>query len=241
MTSSYNSGMRLHNFFIEQNLKNSKTGEILVADPEKIHQWLRVFRYKAGDKVVLLDGSGFEFECEFKGLSPGGAELQILKVGENVKMPAQELFLFQSLIKNDKLEWVLQKGTELGVSRFMPILADRSEKKSLNIMRAKKIIVEASEQCGRGNLPKFYEVMKLEEAFGQYDAKSVVFHPDAPKFDKRDFISEKRLAVFIGPEGGWSDREMELFRQKNIPIYSFSPLVLRSETAAIAISSLILL
>lgn len=233
--------MRLHNFFVEQKLKDAKGGEILVADPEKIHQWLRVFRFGPGDQVVLLDDSGFEFTCQFTALTPGGASLIILETKENVKTPSQEVFLFQSLIKSDKFEWVLQKGTELGVSRFMPIIADRSEKKSLNLMRAKKIIIEASEQCGRGYLPNFYEAMKLEEAFGQYDAKAVVFHPDAPRFDKHAFISEKHLAVFIGPEGGWSDREMELFKIKSVPVFSFSALVLRSETAAIAISSLILL
>ncbi len=231
--------MRLHNFFIEQKLKDKK--EVLVADPEKIHQWLRVFRFGAGDTIQLLDDSGFEFTAEFKALSPGGATLSILEAKHNTKAPSQEIFLFQSLIKSDKFEWVLQKGTELGVSRFMPILADRSEKKSLNFERAKKIIVEAAEQCGRGELPKFYEVMKLEEAFGQYDARAVVFHPDAPAFDKKEFVNEKHLAVFIGPEGGWSDREMQLFEQKKVPVYSFSPLILRSETAAIAIASLILL
>ncbi|HEY4498943.1 MAG TPA: RsmE family RNA methyltransferase [Candidatus Paceibacterota bacterium] len=233
--------MRLHNFFLEQKLKNVASGEILVADPEKIHQWLRVFRFGPGDRIVLLDDSGFEFESEFVAISPGGATLRILEARENMKMPLQEVFLFQSLIKNDKFEWILQKATELGVSRVMPILADRSEKKNLNLARCKKIVTEAAEQCGRGRLPKFYEVMKLEESFDQYDAKAVVFHPDAPRFDKRDFLNDKRLAVFIGPEGGWSDRELSLFKEKSVSIYSFSSLVLRSETAAIAISSLILL
>ncbi len=233
--------MRLHHFFIEQRLKDATSGEVLVADPERIHQWLRVFRFGPGDKVVLLDDTGLEFEAEFSAITPGAATLQINQVRENTKVPAQEVFLFQSLIKSDKFEWVLQKGTELGVSRFMPILADRSEKKAINFERSKKIIVEASEQCGRGRLPKLYEGMKLEESFGLYDAKSIVFHPDAPRFDKRDFIADKHLAVFIGPEGGWSDREMDLFKNKNVPVFSFSPLILRSETAAIAISSLILL
>jgi len=233
--------MRLHNFFIQQKLKDVREGEILVADPEKIHQWLRVFRFGPGDQIVLLDDSGFEFTCKFIAITPGGATLQMVEARENLKTPTQEVFLFQSLIKSDKFEWVLQKGTELGVSRFMPILADHSEKKNLNIERCKKIITEASEQCGRGRLPHFYEVMKLEEAFGQYDAKAVVFHPDAPRFNKTDFVGERRLAVFIGPEGGWSDREMDLFKNKNVPVYSFGSLVLRSETAALAISSLILL
>ncbi|OHA17923.1 MAG: hypothetical protein A2664_01030 [Candidatus Taylorbacteria bacterium RIFCSPHIGHO2_01_FULL_46_22b] len=233
--------MRLHHFFIEQKLGKQVGQELLIADPEKIHQWLRVFRFNTGDQVVLLDDSGSEFVCEFSGISPGGATLVVRKELESKNQVSQEVFLFQSLIKNDKFEWVLQKGTELGVSRFMPILADRSEKKSLNFPRCKKIVVEASEQCGRPTLPKFYEVMKLEESFGQYDAKSVVFHPDAPRFNKLDFINEQHLAVFIGPEGGWSDREIDLFKQKNVPILSFSNLILRSETAAIAISSLILL
>jgi 16S rRNA (uracil1498-N3)-methyltransferase len=239
--------MRLHNFFLEQRLheldhSKEEVGKVVnVTDPEKIHQWLRVFRFTLGDRVILLDDSGFEFISEFKDLGPGGATLEIVEARENSRKPFQELFLFQSLIKGDHLEWVLEKGTELGVSRFMPILADRSEKKNINFERAKKIIVEASEQCGRGKLPRFYEIMKLDEAFGQYDAKALVFHPGGERFNKHEFIKEKNLAAFIGPEGGWSDREIELFKQKGVPIYSFSDLTLRSETAAIAIASLVLL
>ena len=233
--------MRLHNFFIEQKLKDTKGGEIVIADPEKIHQWLHVFRFSAGDKVVLLDNSGVEFVSQFRELSPLGASLSILEAKKNTNTPSKELILFQSLIKNDKFEWVLQKGTELGVARFTPILADHSEKKNLNLRRCKKIIIEASEQCGRGHLPKLSEVMKFEESFGQCDARAVAFHPDAPHFDKRDFLDEKHLAIFIGPEGGWSEREMSLFTEQNVSVFSFGPLVLRSETAAIALSSLILL
>ena len=216
--------MRLHNFFIEQKLKDTKGGEIVIADPEKIHQWLHVFRFSAGDKVVLLDNSGFEFVSEFRELSPLGASLSILEAKKNTNTPSKELILFQSLIKNDKFEWVLQKGTELGVARFTPILADHSEKKNLNLRRCKKIIIEASEQCGRGHLPKLSEVMKFEESFGQCDARAVAFHPDAPHFDKRDFLDEKHLAIFIGPEGGWSEREMSLFTEKTFPFFRSAPL-----------------
>lgn len=234
-------GRNHHHFFVEQNLQRAPEGQVVITDPELIHQWLRVFRFGVGSEVALLDDSGFEYVSKLTKIDPGEAILHIEKVYENEHVTSQEVFLFQSLIKSDKFEWILQKGTELGVARFMPILADHSEKKSLNFPRCKKIITEASEQCGRPTLPKLYEVMKLEEAFNQYDARAVVFHPDAPRFNKLDFINEKHLAVFIGPEGGWSDREIELFKQKNVPILSFSTLTLRSETAAIAISSLILL
>jgi 16S rRNA (uracil1498-N3)-methyltransferase len=233
--------MKHHHFFVEENLRKAESGIVKISDPEILHQWLRVLKLSPGSEVVLLDDSGFEFISSIETLGPGEAILKIKEVYENKHGSNQEVFLFQSLIKSDKFEWVLQKGTELGVARFMPILADHSEKKSLNFPRCKKILIEASEQCGRATLPKLYEVMKLEEAFGQYDARAVVFHPDAPKFNKLDFINEKNLAIFIGPEGGWSEREIDLFKKKNVPILSFSSLILRSETAAIAISSLILL
>lgn len=232
--------MRLHNFFIEQKIKN-EAGEVLIADPEKTHQWLHVFRFGKGDQVILLDNSGTEYLSEFTALSVAAATLKILSAQQNTNMPPQEVFLFQALIKSDKFEWVLQKGTELGVSRFVPILADRSEKKGINLERSKKIVVEASEQCGRGNLPVLSEAKKLEEALDLCGANTIAFHPDAPRFDKRDFTDKKQLAVFVGPEGGWSDREIGLFKEKKVPVFSFSPLILRSETAAIAISSLMLL
>ena len=149
--------------------------------------------------------------------------------------------LFCSLVKKDNFEWVLEKGTELGVSGFVPILSERSEKKNLNMERGKRIIREASEQSGRGVMPNLYGVHDLSRALETFDMDFVAFDPTGKPFDKDDIMKGGRIGILIGPEGGWSGSELELFRQKDISVYSLGTQVLRAETAAVSISSLLLL
>ena len=132
-----------------------------------------------------------------------------------------------------------RRGQNLA-SHFHPIISERSEKKSVNFERAGKIIKEASEQSGRGSLPRIEQLANLEDALNN-DFVSIAFHPTSDKFNKDDFGKEKAFGIFIGPEGGWSDRELKMFKEKEIKILSLGPQILRAETAAIAISSLLLL
>ena len=242
LSSSYKSFiiyfMRLHRFFIEQGIPES--GEIIVADKDLIHQWHKVFRLKSGDRVVIFDGTGFDYVSEFVSLDKNSAVLRVVEKKLNQNIPKKEIHLFQSIIKKDKFEWVMEKGTELGVFYFHPIISERSEKKNINFERAGKIIKEASEQSGRGNLPKIEELTNLEDALNN-DFVSIAFHPTGDKFDENDFEKEKVLGIFIGPEGGWSDKELELFKEKGIKILSLGNQILKAETSAIAVSSLLLL
>ena len=240
--------MRLHRFFVNEffdtPLEALGEREINISDKELIHQWKNVFRLKAGDDVVVLDNTGNEYMAHIAELHKEMARLRLDK-GIIVKnIPQRNISLFCSLIKKDNFELVLEKGTELGVSVFIPVLSERSEKKSLNMMRARKIIQEASEQSGRGQLPELHEVKKLQEAVEEHNKMQVLaLDPNGKPFDiSKGFKAlSEAFAVFIGPEGGWSNRELEFFKQNNIPIYSLGHQVLRAETAAIAASALFLL
>jgi len=228
----------MHRFFIEQEIPES--GEIIVADKDLIHQWQKVFRLKTGDRVIIFDGTGSDYVLEFVSLDRNNPVLRIIEKKLNQNIPKKEIHLFQSVIKKDKFEWVLEKGTELGVSYFHPIISKRSEKKSINFERAHKIIKEASEQSGRGDLPHMEELANLEDALNN-DFVSIAFHPTGNKFNKNDFEKEKIMGIFIGPEGGWSEKELEIFKEKGVKIFSIGRQILRTETAAVAISSLLLL
>lgn len=228
--------MRLHRFFLEQ--KISESVEVAVKDKDLIHQWQKVFRLKQGDRVIIFDGTDFDYVSEFISLDRSNAVLKIIEKKLNQNIPKKEIHLFQSIIKKDKFEWVLEKGTELGVSCFHPVVSERSEKKNFNFERAKKITKEACEQSGRPNLPEINEAINLEDAFKD-DFFSIAFHTVGDKFEKKDFEEEKILAVFIGPEGGWSNKELEFFKDKGVKILSLGKPILRSETAAVAISSLL--
>jgi 16S rRNA (uracil1498-N3)-methyltransferase len=157
-------------------------------------------------------------------------------------MPSRKIFLFQSIIKKDKFEWVVEKATELGVTDIVPVLAERSEKKDLNIERLRKIAIEASEQCGRGDVPMISTARRGLDECLTTDCQKMVLH-----LEGENFITAKRsleegdgpIGVFIGPEGGWSPDEVEMFHKNNVPIYSLGKQVLRAETAAIATLSLV--
>ncbi|MDO8663990.1 MAG: RsmE family RNA methyltransferase, partial [Candidatus Liptonbacteria bacterium] len=180
--------------------------------------------------------------AQFVELTYRGSTLAILEKRKNKFLPKKEIFLFQALIKSDKFEWILEKGTELGVSHFRPILARRSVAKKLNILRSRRVLKESAEQSGRGVLPDIIEPVSLEQAISSVSTEVFALDPSGSPFDsKRYTLDATPCAIFIGPEGGWSEEELKLFRDKKIPIISLGSQILRAETAAIAVSALLLL
>ncbi len=244
--------MRLHRFYISQPIEKGK--ELRLEDTELIHQFSRVFRFETGDRVVIFDGSGFEYEAHFTLLTKKEAVLEI-ENGKQIKnIPEVELHIFQSIIKKDNFEFVAEKCTEIGASAFHPIVSERSEKKDLNIERLKKIVKEASEQCGRAELPEVFQPEKLEMAISNFSGRLIVmdlggkkipnvFKADPIRNNEASSISNgaRKIGILIGPEGGWSETERKFFQEQGIEVMSFGPLVLRAETASIVASSLILL
>ena len=246
--------MRLHRFYIQTPI-TEKTFD--VTDRDLVHQWRSVFRYNVGSEVVLFDGSGMDFLCIITSLRNQGATLEIVSKKHNKNMPKINLWLCLGIIKKDNFEWATQKATELGVSHIVPILCERTEKKNLSLDRLQKIAVEASEQSGRGDVPLIHPVQTLPDLMSKmpFDMpkEKVVLHPDGEYIG--DFLAKqpleassgrmtgslKELAVFIGPEGGFSEAEIRQFTANSIPNISLGPQILRAETAAVAVSSLLLL
>jgi 16S rRNA (uracil1498-N3)-methyltransferase len=231
--------MRLHRFYIEQNFEKTFS----VTTPDLINQWLRVFRFKTGDRIVVLNGDGFDYVCRFEKLDRKDVELLVEEKIKNVIDPKINLTLCQAIIKKDNFEWVVEKGTELGVSVFQPVISERSEKKNLNVKRLEIIAKEATEQSGRAILPKILQPQALNDVLNDIDTKNaLVFDSSGLSFTSQkpsSFINDS-LFLFVGPEGGWTEKELELFKSKNIPIFSLGNMTLRAETAAVAIASLIL-
>src|SRR3989338_5781535 len=163
--------MRLHRFYIEKKLVSLQSPYldgrqlmVRVDDEGLLHQMRDVFRLTKGDEGIFFDGEGMDITFRIEMLS----KKEGIFVKEKEERSAghgntrhSSITLLMALIKKDNFELVLQKCTELGVSRFVPILAERSEKKNLDMERAKRIIKEASEQCGRGDIPGLREVMSL--------------------------------------------------------------------------------
>ncbi len=221
----------LQRFFIATALDGKSEFEF---PPEIRHQLKNVLRAKTGEKIVLFDGSGYDFISEFTG---DGAK--IVEKVLNRREPERKIFLFQSLLKKDKMEWVFQKGTEVGVFEFVPVLSARSVKKDFNKARAEKIIKEAAEQSGRAILPKVGGVLEFQESleFVQKERLSGVIADPNSKKHISETLKEPKMALFIGPEGGWTEKEISEAKECGFKAVSLGKLNLRSETAAVIASA----
>ena len=219
--------------------------------PEQAHQLHRVLRLRAGDQVIALDGAGVEYAVTLLEVTSRRALGQITAQRPSPGEPALQITLFQSLLKRDKFETVLQKGTEVGVTRFIPLVTQHSlvqdtQLKANKTARWQKIIVEAAEQAQRGRLPQLDPPRRFAEAL---DA--------APNFDLallaavgaqtplRTLLTSQpqppaSIALFIGPEGGFTPDEVALAEENGIRPFTLGPRILRTETAALTAAALIL-
>ena len=232
--------MRLHRFYISEKMLNSGgkiagvQTELCVKSAELVNQIRRVFRLKNGDAVILFDGSGFDYECEIVGGDKDSVIFRTNSSEHSRYVPTRDVCLFAAITKKDTFEWIVEKATELGVTRIVPILAERSEKKSLNQERLNKIAIEASEQSGRGCVTEILPIKTLGEAI-EYarggGARCIAFHTESKPVSSGDL--EEVGGVFIGPEGGWSPDEIDMFHNNKIPVSCLGNQVLRAETAVI--------
>lgn len=234
--------MRLHRFFIYKPIVDDNFD---IVDKDLVHQWKSVFRYNVGSQVILFDGSGIDYLCIISSIRNLGASVNVLKKHKTPDIATRKnIWLCMALIKKDNFDMVVQKATELGVTNILPILCEHSEKRKLNIDRMKKITIEASEQSGRGDIPTIHQATTIEDLYksGILPQEKIAFHPTGISF--KQFINSTNqisFAVFIGPEGGFSDKEIEFFRSFNANIVSLGTQILRAETAGIAVSSLFLI
>lgn len=220
--------MKIHRFYTPE---TKLTQDLWFKDKLQLHQWVRVLRFRPDQQVVLFDGQGQDRLYKITSLSPEEAHLELI-TDYSPQLPKKNIYLFWSLLKKDKNDWVLQKCTELGVSHFIPLIADRSEKTGFNLERANKIVIEAAEQCGRSDIPKVRDAMHVATAIDQYQDKVTLYICEQESSDPD--LTTDNLGVLIGPEGGWSDAEKQLFKDLGIMHLSVHDFTLRAETAAIS-------
>ena len=232
--------MKQHRFFINHKITDN-TELISISDLDIIHQVKDVLRLKIGDSIILLDGSGIEYHGRIKDILKKELIISKVLIKDNDVEFNRNIVLASSLIKKDKYEWVLQKGTEIGVSRFVPIISKRTEKIKLNIDRAKKIVKEAAEQSERGTVPDVSQPVSLEEFLMNNNLPVICFNKNGEKFEPGIFKDLNDVVIFTGPEGGFSEEDISLFKENNAKFISLGDQILRAETAAIISSFLLTL
>lgn len=224
--------MKLHRFFVGHPIEEVAR-PLRVPSLELLHQLKNVFRMVKGNTVILFDNSGYDFHALIDGFDKESVSFTITEKVKNNVHPPRETYLFASIVKKDTFEWIVEKATEMGVSHIVPVLSERSEKKNLNIERLTKVIIEAVEQSGRATVPKLHDILKLAEVIANYkQIKSVAWEPTSTKFTSSDL--QEVQGSYVGPEGGWTPAELELFKENKIPTLSLGPQILRAETAVIA-------
>lgn len=238
--------MRLHRFFVASNIDKEKINTF--SNEPLLHQMKSVFRFHEGIQFILFNGEAVDYVCEAVSLTRKELVFRVLETRTVKRYSACNLALAFSLIKKDNVEWIVQKGTELGVSEFIPLVSERSEKKGFNVERANRIVIEACEQSGRAEVPEIRETQTLADFLRDESRKIVVLHTGGVGFDQSLLVAGQGAAnggirdvvVCIGPEGGWSEREMGEFASAGASIMTLPTPVLRAETAAIAAATLFL-
>ncbi len=211
------------------------------------HQLQVVLRLQAGAQVILLDGVGQAFLAELTAVSRKGATGQVLSQLPSPPEPAAHVTLYQSSLKADKFEWVLQKGTELGIACFVPVISSRSIVRPEAALLKKyerwgAILREAAEQCGRGRIPTLAEPLTWRATILQaqgcrllpWEAQqaSSVTVKTALTHANLDH-SAPRVNLLIGPEGGLAPEEVLDAQRAGWQTISLGPRILRAETAAL--------
>ena len=208
---------------------------------EHTHYVVNVMRLKRGSNLNFFNKSG-EWLSEIIFLDKDRVEVKFLnKIKEPNKTSNIELAI--CLVKKSPMETILQKATELGVSKIIPITSERTEVKEINFERAKRIVVEATEQSNQLTPPQISEVTKLKDYLKDLDGSSKLLFADVSSKDrlKAEALKEtKTLSVLIGPEGDFSPSEREqILANPNAVPFTISRYILRSDTAVISAISLV--
>jgi len=232
--------MRINSFVTPDALKT----DTVVLSAEESHHLSRVLRVEVGQKLTLFDGEGTRAKGVIDTITKREITVRVAE-RETIEPPAVAITLIQAICKPDRFEMILQKATELGVQTIQPVVTQNaslpSGKIEKMVNRSEAIIRNASQQCGTAWLPKFQPLEKISSIFpnlGDFDAVFIgSLHPDAKPFKESFQTLEKseiqRVALLIGPEGDFTEEEVDAAVEAGAIPVTFGKQILRTETAAI--------
>lgn len=217
--------------------------EIILNDTQA-HYLLHVLRLAAGARILVFNGRDGEWLAEIANVKKRSAELRLISE-QRPQTSGQDLDYVFAPLKRARLDYMVQKAVELGVSRLRPVLTHRTIAERVNLERMRANVIEAAEQCGILNLPLVEPVVTLERLITAWEpGRSLIFCDEAgdsrPPLDVLAAIPHGPAAVLIGPEGGFDDVERQLLLSRAFvtPI-SLGPRIMRADTAAIAALALV--
>lgn len=227
------------NFFVSKDAITEATARI---DGEEARHIAQVLRMKVGDAVTLCDGEGMCYDATLCAFDKTTVTADIVRAYPSEAEPHVQVTLYQAIPKSDKLEWIVQKVTELGAVRIVPVNTARivaKIEKEAKLLRLRKIAAEAAKQSRRGAVPIVASPLTLREALAEMQQCDVAI---VPYEDERGCdiqtalrgVQAQSVAILIGPEGGFAPEEIEAAVAAGVRPVTLGPRILRTETAGIA-------
>jgi 16S rRNA (uracil1498-N3)-methyltransferase len=205
---------------------------------EEAQHCIKVLRKKEGDEILLTDGKGFFYDAEIVQANPKHCLINIVNTIEQPKNWNFNIQIAFAPTKNiDRIEWFVEKATEIGIDRFSPILCQHSERKDIKLQRIEKILVSAMKQSQKATLPRLDEIQSFSKFLEQdFNGRKFIAHcyPQPKKTLKEAYEKGKNALILIGPEGDFSEQEVNLAINKGFQPISLGESRLRTETAALA-------
>jgi len=232
----------MHTFYLE---RTAGVGEIVSLPKDEAKHALKVLRLNVGDEICVLDGCGGRFAAVLESAKGENAEVRFTEE-LSANEPPVRVTLYQGLPKADKLDFIVQKVTELGAGGVVPVKMERCVVKSdakdgaKRQERLERIAREASKQCRRACAPEIAEPLTWKQTFQKMKSHDLVLVPweDAEGYNLKRAFSErpgaKDIGIVVGPEGGMSADEVEALRELGARVVTLGPRILRAETAAVA-------
>lgn len=242
----------MHKFFTPKELINGDVAKIIGDDVKHIYKVLRI---SEGEKVTLNNCEGIEYLGRVKSVSKQEVLIDILEELESNNESDVNIYLFQGLPKSQKMDLIVQKGTELGITEFIPTITHRVDVKLKGefkkLDRLNRIALEAAKQSKRSIIPKVLEPIEFDEVLEKINSLDLLIVPyeNANNFGIKTLINELRkennidnienIGIFVGPEGGIEEDEIERLKDKGAYIVTLGKRILRTETAGFVATSLI--
>ncbi|MBS1326598.1 MAG: 16S rRNA (uracil(1498)-N(3))-methyltransferase [Oscillospiraceae bacterium] len=229
-------------FFID----GTADGRAYIAGADALHI-AKALRMRPGEALTLCDGKGTDFEGVLETVTDRQVTVRITASRPSQAEPTLAVTLYQGLPKGDKMDWIIQKAVELGVTAVVPVATRRSVarlegKADKKQERWQRIAAEAAGQCGRGILPAVERPLSWNQALSRLSGEPALVFYEGGGRPLRELVtpSTRRLSVFVGPEGGFDPEEIDAIRRQGGGVATLGPRILRCETAPLAALTLLM-
>ena len=237
-------------FFVDKNNIDLENGTCII-EGEDVKHISKVLRCKVGEKLEICDKDNSEYVCEITEINKNQVDLNILEKNEIKRESDLKVKLYQGLPKSTKMEFILQKLTEVGVDEIILVSTKRSvvkvddKKEGKKLERWERIIYEAAKQSKRGKIPTLRGVLSFDEALEDMKNNDMNICP----YENEKTVSIKsairgsdinNIGIFVGPEGGFEEEEIQTLQDIDSKVVSLGPRILRTETASVVASSIVL-